>query len=690
MYPFKHKNGKWGYRDKQKSRFRIEPVFDAAKPFINGFAAIKIGNYWGFLKKDGTYLVEPQFTNVADFDGNIAIVEKFEMHGFVKNDGTVIEPIYNSIVTFDNFALRTTTPVKTNGEKSQIVKKGKVFFVDRLGLWGILDANCNIIKEPQYQGEVKSGSRKMWLSLNGKWGCIDSSGKVLIDFVLNDIPKFKGGLALVNINEKFGILKSDMSFLLKPEFSQIKEWGIMEAFLFVQKNDLWGIVKKRDGTFLVETTMKQFPRSDGKGNLIVKVGNKIGVLTQKGEWLYPPQYSSYRDIQMEMLKQTGSYSNQNVELTICNSQNNIILVKMKHSKFSPLYSIPQGYYITTKSGYDGYDRAEFISDDFLNACPLGRSTSPIDGQQLNYPFFCQDRGEYYHIYTLTKAAPSFLIRNEIYEINEGDRIHTYNCKIRDNKVAIDEANAIFYIARTAEYAGSYYANATCLQVYSFSGISKKVLIDIHSLYDDFVNKKLKKNYIMNQVNTLHSSKIMVVNDIKVLSNGNILLIYTVGPGKDFICILDKKDFSVINALTSTDVIKFYGWSLVDGHPQYGTPTQKYSIAKDGGFYIYSTLGQYIMKIDNEGNGEWMTNIDPNGDGIGQHFYNIAELNGKVYIGGTSTEYPYVNFENAILWEISKNGTEIRRIYLTNKKNTKCLGVFCKGEILYCQILDESD
>ena len=93
------KNGKWGYVD-EKSKFRISAVFDEVKSFKDGFAAIKIGNYWGFLKKDGTYLVKPQFTNVSDFDGNIAIVEKSAMRGFIKKDGTVIEPIYNSIVTF--------------------------------------------------------------------------------------------------------------------------------------------------------------------------------------------------------------------------------------------------------------------------------------------------------------------------------------------------------------------------------------------------------------------------------------------------------------------------------------------------------------------------------------------------------------------------------------------------------------
>lgn len=68
------KNGKWGYVD-EKSKFRISAVFDEAKSFKDGIALIKIGNLWGYLRKDGTYLVKPQFISASEFDENgVAIV----------------------------------------------------------------------------------------------------------------------------------------------------------------------------------------------------------------------------------------------------------------------------------------------------------------------------------------------------------------------------------------------------------------------------------------------------------------------------------------------------------------------------------------------------------------------------------------------------------------------------------------
>lgn len=54
------------------------------------------------------------------------------------------------------------------------------FFRDR-GLWGIRDAQCNVIKERQYAGFTNS--KDIWVSLNGKWGCITNTGKLLLVFL---------------------------------------------------------------------------------------------------------------------------------------------------------------------------------------------------------------------------------------------------------------------------------------------------------------------------------------------------------------------------------------------------------------------------------------------------------------------------------------------------------------------------
>lgn len=65
-------------------------------------------------------------------------------------------------------------------------------------------------------------------------------------------------------------------------------------------------------------------------------------------------------------------------------------------------------------------------------------------------------------------------------------------------------------------------------------------------------------------------------------------------------------------------------------------------------------------------------------------YNMVEINGTVYIAGTSVEGPYAGYNNAILWEI-KDG-QCRKIALTESKSgTSCLGVLYDGTNLYCNV-----
>ena len=138
--------------------------------------------------------------------------------------------------------------------------------------------------------------------------------------------------------------------------------------------------------------MRKCPYSDGMGNVIVYVKNNIGVLTYKGEWLYKPQYSSYREIQLEMIKKAGYLLTSNAKLTSLSSQGNIVLVELRNSK-EALSSISQGY-ITKKYGFmDKFIGYEFISDDFLNTYSLKDGLTrhvETDGRQVNYSYFCQD------------------------------------------------------------------------------------------------------------------------------------------------------------------------------------------------------------------------------------------------------------------------------------------------------------
>lgn len=63
-------NGKWAYIDR-KGAVAVKPQFDRALPFVGDLAAVWVGEYVGFINKDGRYEINPQYNGLSrDYEAN--------------------------------------------------------------------------------------------------------------------------------------------------------------------------------------------------------------------------------------------------------------------------------------------------------------------------------------------------------------------------------------------------------------------------------------------------------------------------------------------------------------------------------------------------------------------------------------------------------------------------------------------
>ncbi len=62
-------NGKWGFIDKNATVV-IEPQYENARSFANGFAAVMKNDLWGFINASGEMVIDPQFEDVRDFNSD--------------------------------------------------------------------------------------------------------------------------------------------------------------------------------------------------------------------------------------------------------------------------------------------------------------------------------------------------------------------------------------------------------------------------------------------------------------------------------------------------------------------------------------------------------------------------------------------------------------------------------------------
>ncbi len=81
-------DGKWGFMDNQ-GEMVIEPQYEDARSFCNGYAAVKQKGVWGFIDAQGEMVIEPQFADARDFsDGSVFVKrgDKFEMLMLYRNN----------------------------------------------------------------------------------------------------------------------------------------------------------------------------------------------------------------------------------------------------------------------------------------------------------------------------------------------------------------------------------------------------------------------------------------------------------------------------------------------------------------------------------------------------------------------------------------------------------------------------
>lgn len=642
------KNGKWGYVD-EKSKFRISAVFDEAKSFKDGIALIKVGVLWGYLRKDGTYLVKPQFMSASEFDENgVAVISARNKlnygvkKGFVKRDATIIGPMYEEIVSVIGNA-----PNKTR----------TYFFRDR-GLWGIMDAQCNVLKERQYAGF--SYSKDIWVSLNGKWGCITNTGKILINFSLDEKPMFENGMAIVSINGRKKMLKSDGTYFNGEIFDNVKQ----EKLLVVYDGKLSGIMRY-DGSYLYSPQFESI-----KYDKFEKVFNCY-FSTGMGEYVYKFSPSKERitpNISSYNMKgnQLGIVGIDNVKIITSIGEGGDYVVGVTKTgfvtarncfynfafdkKIEPIYNLPN---IANKSNFRPDDKLLFYNDNYVNYYDFNNAANSKDG------YF----DKYSKVYSI-KEPVSLNLQNTIYTFHHKE----------GKRVAYNPINGYFVCASKVSLRGD--SSKEFLYVMNETG---KHVIALEQIYHDFENNSLRQNYLVSleELKESHRTRLHL-REIQVLPNGNIMVATGLVTSHDFICIFDKNNFNLIKAAAAIDgaplgitptSILFYGIA----------PERRYVASRTNGFFIYSSQGGQIAKYDNEGNKEWTVDIENSAT-----CYNMVEINGTVYIAGTSVEGPYAGYNNAVLWEI-KDG-KCRKIALTKEKyGTRCSGVYYDGTNLYCNV-----
>jgi hypothetical protein len=163
----------------------------------------------------------------------------------------------------------------------------------------MIDYQGNIVIPIKY-GFIRAYSDGLFVvqQKNGKFGCVDSLNKLVIDTTFEDIEQFYDGVAPAKLNEKWGVINKQGEFILKPTYDEITAYS--EGLAKVVQNEKYGYIDtsgvlqipiKYENVFDPFVNMHDF-----HNNLAtIKIGDKWGFINRKGDLAIKPVYTYVRD-----------------------------------------------------------------------------------------------------------------------------------------------------------------------------------------------------------------------------------------------------------------------------------------------------------------------------------------------------------------------------------------------------------
>jgi len=235
----------FGYHD-EDGRTIVEPVYEEARPYVNGYAIARKLKNWGLpnyhiLNRQGAIvaILPEEYSSVHNVeDGLVRFAirtnhwRRFDVTyrwGFVTPSGTVaIQPTFADLSNFS---------------------EGRASFSHHLEV------------EPEKRGSFSAGRSILPGAVRCKYGYIDKTGSEIIPAIFDIGGNFFQGRAEVTVDGKRGVIDRLGNYIIKPMYSSLgvfRNGAIAVATDDGPVHERWGTRQKRWG-FLDEGGVERIP-----------------------------------------------------------------------------------------------------------------------------------------------------------------------------------------------------------------------------------------------------------------------------------------------------------------------------------------------------------------------------------------------------------------------------------------------
>ena len=187
------KKDKWGYIDK-KGRLVIETKYDTVCNFSNNVALVKQRGLYKYIKKSGgEQYIEGISGQPLEFVNGFAKIRYYNGFSFISSDFKRLPGAYKEVSDFTSHNMAAVR--RADNTLCYINASGKEKFKSNYDLIGDFSENgLALVKK------------------NGKFGYINTDGKLVIDTIFTDATDFRHDHAYVATENRFGFIKYEQGY----------------------------------------------------------------------------------------------------------------------------------------------------------------------------------------------------------------------------------------------------------------------------------------------------------------------------------------------------------------------------------------------------------------------------------------------------------------------------------------------
>ena len=307
----RQKNGNlqsWILFDSAGTR-KVNRAYETIRYLERGFFEVKHRGFFGLINDLGKEVVACAYDSIIGLKQDNLIVKFKGLYGVISvNEEWMISPRVNTITLinsnrFIEHAQGSTVLKERNGNviyfSSNPVKifddylleylpSGTIWKIDMTGV--IVDREVNPAQTTEEIYEVSEGYRA--IRRNGRYGFIDSRGRLRIANRYEGVQPFSEGYAAVKILGKWGFINLQDNIAVQPVYEEVRSFK--DGFALVKQRGMAGLIEKKGNLVLpvrydsidVLTT----------GNMLLSHNGLKGLADRAGKILVQPKYDLLRDV----------------------------------------------------------------------------------------------------------------------------------------------------------------------------------------------------------------------------------------------------------------------------------------------------------------------------------------------------------------------------------------------------------